>query len=218
MDNDYQLSKKELKKLNKRNFVGKINGKIMICAIYIAIIIGVISFVYGLFNFFQNINKIRTYEKTEAKVIVFVKDGYYYQKYKYNVDGKEYGIYLHIGSETKPLKLTRTIYYNPNNPKESIAGVFYDAVQHILFGLIFAFPIFLWKKNDYVVGSVLFSCCVFTYIFFGEVGNTLNPFEMMTKATLIIFEIALFVIFLIIMDYKFKIKQRILKKLNIETN
>ena len=202
MDNDYQLSEKELKKLTKGNIINRIYGKIFIWAINISIIIGAIAMFYGFFNIFQNIKKIRTYEKTEAKVVVFVKDGFYYQKYKYNVYGKEYEIRSHIGSESKPYKLTRTIYYNPENYEEGITGLFYDAIQFILFGLIFLFPLFLFTENDYVIRIALFLCFPFFYILAGETGNTLNPFKLLSKGTLIIFGIALFVIFVIIMNYK----------------
>ena len=109
-------------------------------------VIGVVMLYFGISGVYKLNNKTKDFKETTGYFTDYTiysvdRDGTTYKLiYSYTVDGKQYTISSDFGTGTIPNKgSTKTIKYNPNNPRNAVIVGVNSQTFLIFIGLLFTF-------------------------------------------------------------------------------
>lgn len=145
-----KIFKKNISLFNKfrRNGYVEINFRKIISGLLIGscLVIGVVMLYFGISGVYKLNNKTKNFKETTGYFTDYTiysvdRDGTTYKLiYSYTVDGKQYTISSDFGTGTIPNKgSTKTIKYNPNNPRNAVIVGVNSQTFLIFIGLLFTF-------------------------------------------------------------------------------
>ena len=145
-----KIFKKNISLFNKfrRNGYVEINFRKIISGLLIGscLVIGVVMLYFGISGVYKLNNKTKNFKETTGYFTDYTiysvdRDGATYKLiYSYTVDGKQYTISSDLGTGIIPNKgSTKTIKYNPNNPRNAVIVGVNSQTFLIFIGLLFTF-------------------------------------------------------------------------------